>query len=37
MRDDGRAILVVEHNLNVVRQIADRVISLDAGRIVETS
>jgi branched-chain amino acid transport system permease protein len=37
LRDEGRAILVVEHNLGVVRRVADRVVSLDAGRIVETS
>jgi branched-chain amino acid transport system permease protein len=36
LRDEGRALLVVEHNLNVVRRIADRVVALDAGRIVET-
>jgi ABC-type branched-subunit amino acid transport system ATPase component len=37
LRDDGRAILVVEHNLGVVRRVADRVISLDAGRVVDTA
>jgi branched-chain amino acid transport system permease protein len=37
LRDDGRAILVVEHNLGVVGRIADRVVTLDGGRIVETS
>jgi branched-chain amino acid transport system permease protein len=37
LRDDRRAILVVEHNLGVVRRIADRVIELENGRIVETS
>jgi len=37
LRDDGRAILVVEHNLGVVERIADRVIALDGGRILETS
>jgi ABC-type branched-subunit amino acid transport system ATPase component/ABC-type branched-subunit amino acid transport system permease subunit len=35
LRDDGRAILVVEHNFAVVERIADRVIALDGGRIVE--
>ena len=37
LRDDGRAVLVVEHNLGVVDRIADRVVELDGGRIVETS
>jgi ABC-type branched-subunit amino acid transport system ATPase component len=36
LRDDGHGLLVVEHNLDVVRRIADRVLALDAGRIVET-
>jgi ABC-type branched-subunit amino acid transport system ATPase component/ABC-type branched-subunit amino acid transport system permease subunit len=36
LRDEGRALLVVEHNVSVVRRIADHVIALDAGRIVET-
>jgi len=37
LRDEGRAVLVVEHNLGVVERIADRVVSVDSGRIVETS
>jgi branched-chain amino acid transport system ATP-binding protein len=37
LRDDGRALLVVEHNLGLVERIADRIVSLDGGRIVETS
>ncbi|HST14100.1 MAG TPA: ATP-binding cassette domain-containing protein [Gaiellaceae bacterium] len=37
LRDGGRAILVVEHNLGVVERIADRVIELDSGRILETA
>jgi ABC-type branched-subunit amino acid transport system ATPase component/ABC-type branched-subunit amino acid transport system permease subunit len=37
LRDAGHGLLVVEHNLDVVRTIADRVIALDAGRIVDTS
>jgi branched-chain amino acid transport system permease protein len=36
LRDAGHGLLVVEHNLDVVRTIADRVIALDAGRIVDT-
>jgi branched-chain amino acid transport system permease protein len=36
LRDDGHGLLVVEHNLDVVRRVADRVLALDAGRIVET-
>jgi ABC-type branched-subunit amino acid transport system ATPase component len=37
LRREGRAILVVEHNLGVVERIADRVIAMDNGRIVEDS
>jgi branched-chain amino acid transport system ATP-binding protein len=37
LRREGRAILVVEHDLRVVRRIADRVLEMDDGRIVETS
>jgi ABC-type branched-subunit amino acid transport system ATPase component/ABC-type branched-subunit amino acid transport system permease subunit len=37
LRRQGRAILVVEHNLAVVERIADRVVALDSGRIVEDS
>ena len=33
--EDGRAILVVEHNLGVVQRVAQRVVALDGGRIVE--
>lgn len=32
LRDEGLAILLVEHNLRLVRSVADRVIVLDAGR-----
>jgi ABC-type branched-subunit amino acid transport system ATPase component len=35
LRDDGWALLVVEHNLRIVRRIADRVVAVDAGRVVE--
>jgi branched-chain amino acid transport system ATP-binding protein len=34
LRDDRVALLVVEHNLRLVRAVADRVIALDAGRVV---
>jgi ABC-type branched-subunit amino acid transport system ATPase component/ABC-type branched-subunit amino acid transport system permease subunit len=34
LRDDGLGLLVVEHNLGVVRSLADRVIVLDAGRVI---
>lgn len=37
LRSEGRAILVVEHNLGVVQRIADRVVALDNGRVVEAS
>ena len=36
LRTDGRAVLVVEHNLGIVRRVADHVIELDGGRVVET-
>jgi branched-chain amino acid transport system permease protein len=32
LRDGGLAVLLVEHNLRLVRSVADRVIVLDAGR-----
>jgi branched-chain amino acid transport system ATP-binding protein/branched-chain amino acid transport system permease protein len=34
LRDEGLALLVVEHNLEVVRRLADRVVVLDAGRVI---
>jgi ABC-type branched-subunit amino acid transport system ATPase component len=34
LRDEGFGLLVVEHNLGVVRSLADRVIVLDAGRVI---
>ena len=34
LRAEGLALLVVEHNLQVVRSLADRVIVLDAGRVI---
>jgi ABC-type branched-subunit amino acid transport system ATPase component/ABC-type branched-subunit amino acid transport system permease subunit len=34
LRDEGLALLVVEHNLAVVRGLADRVLVLDAGRVI---
>jgi len=34
LRDDGLALLVVEHNLRLVRTVADRVVALDAGRVI---
>ena len=34
LRAEGLALLVVEHNLQVVRRLADRVIVLDAGRVI---
>jgi oligopeptide transport system ATP-binding protein len=33
----GMAILFITHNLGVVAEIADRVMVMDAGRIVETA
>jgi branched-chain amino acid transport system ATP-binding protein/branched-chain amino acid transport system permease protein len=34
LRDEGLALLVVEHNLEVVRRLADRIVVLDAGRVI---
>jgi len=34
LRDEGLALLVVEHNLGVVRRLADRVLVLDAGQVI---
>jgi len=34
LRTEGLALLVVEHNLGVVRRLADRIIVLDAGRVI---
>jgi branched-chain amino acid transport system permease protein len=34
LRDEGLGLLVVEHNLGVVRRLADRIIVLDAGRVI---
>jgi ABC-type branched-subunit amino acid transport system ATPase component len=33
LRDEGLALLVVEHNAAVVERVADRVLAMDAGRI----
>ncbi len=34
LRSEGLALLVVEHNLGVVRSLADRIVVLDAGRVI---
>jgi ABC-type branched-subunit amino acid transport system ATPase component/ABC-type branched-subunit amino acid transport system permease subunit len=34
LRSEGLALIVVEHNLGVVRRLADHVVLLDAGRVV---
>ncbi len=34
LRDEGLGLLVVEHNLAVVRSLAERVVVLDAGRVI---
>jgi ABC-type branched-subunit amino acid transport system ATPase component/ABC-type branched-subunit amino acid transport system permease subunit len=34
LRGEGLALIVVEHNLRVVRRLADHVVVLDAGRVV---
>jgi branched-chain amino acid transport system permease protein len=33
LRDDGHALLVVEHNLGVVRRVADFVVELESGKV----
>jgi len=34
LADEGLALLVVEHDLALVRSVADRIVALDAGRVV---
>jgi branched-chain amino acid transport system permease protein len=34
LRDEGLGLLVVEHNLDAVRRLANRIIVLDAGRLI---
>ena len=34
LRDEGLALLVVEHNLRLVRRVADVVVVLDAGKVI---
>ena len=34
LRDDGRTVVFVEHNMDVVREIADRVIVMSEGRVI---
>ncbi len=34
LRAEGLGLLVVEHNLEVVRRLADHVVVLDAGRVI---
>jgi ABC-type branched-subunit amino acid transport system ATPase component/ABC-type branched-subunit amino acid transport system permease subunit len=34
LRDGGLGLLVVEHNLGVVRSLADRIVVLDAGQVI---
>lgn len=36
LRDDGNAILLIEHNLDIVREISDRIAFLDGGTVVTT-
>jgi branched-chain amino acid transport system ATP-binding protein len=33
LRDDGIAVLLVEHNLRLVRAVADEVLALESGRV----
>ena len=34
VRDDGLTVLVIEHNVRAIRAVADRVVAIDAGRVV---
>jgi len=34
LKDDGKLVIFVEHNIDAVRQVADRVIVLDQGRVI---
>jgi branched-chain amino acid transport system ATP-binding protein len=34
LRDDGLTVLVIEHNVRAIRAVADRVVAIDAGRVV---
>jgi ABC-type branched-subunit amino acid transport system ATPase component len=36
LRAEGLSLVVVEHNMQVVRNIADHVVLMDAGRIVRS-
>jgi ABC-type branched-subunit amino acid transport system ATPase component len=36
LRDDGLAIVVVEHDLELVRELADRLLVMASGRLVAT-
>ena len=33
LRDEGLALLVVEHNTGLVERVADRILTMDAGKI----
>jgi ABC-type branched-subunit amino acid transport system ATPase component len=33
LRDDGKAVLLVEHNMELVRSLADEVVVMDCGRV----
>ena len=33
MRDDGRTIIFISHNMDIVRELSDRVIVLDSGEL----
>jgi ABC-type branched-subunit amino acid transport system ATPase component/ABC-type branched-subunit amino acid transport system permease subunit len=37
LRDEGRGLLVVEHNLGVVRRVATRILALEGGRVIADS
>lgn len=34
LKDDGKLVIFVEHNIDAVRQVADRVIVLDEGKVI---
>ena len=36
IRDDGRAIIFISHNMDIVRELSDRIFVLDSGELLAT-